>query len=132
VRQFIEQIRLLGCEFQVDDVGAGFNTFSYLSNLTFDAIKIDGHYIKGIATNDANRGIVESLIRAADSIGLQTIAEMIEDQATAQTLINMGINYLQGYYFHKPEVISTAFESKPLDVSAMIKSTAVNSDCPAL
>jgi diguanylate cyclase (GGDEF)-like protein len=131
-RQFIEQIRLLGCEFQLDDVGAGFNAFSYLSDLTFDAIKIDGHYIKGIATNDANRGIVESLVRAADSIGLQTIAEMIEDQATAQTLISMGINHLQGYYFHKPEPIVSAFASKPLDVSAMIKSTAVDSNCPAL
>jgi EAL domain-containing protein (putative c-di-GMP-specific phosphodiesterase class I) len=95
-------------------------------------IKIDGHYIKGIAANDTNRGIVESLVRAADSIGLQTIAEMIEDQVTAETLISMGINYLQGYYFHKPEPILSAFVSKPLDVSAMVKSTTVDSDCPAL
>jgi diguanylate cyclase (GGDEF)-like protein len=131
-RQFIEQIRLLGCEFQLDDVGAGFNAFSYLSDLTFDAIKIDGHYIKGIVTNDANRGIVESLVRAAESIGLHTIAEMIEDQKTAETLVGMGINYLQGYYFHKPEPILSALASPKRNVLAMSASTAMDSDCPAL
>jgi diguanylate cyclase (GGDEF)-like protein len=110
-RQFIEQVRLLGCEFQLDDVGAGFNSFSYLRELTFDAIKIDGHYVKDLPKKDVNRSIVQALANAASSINLQTIAEMIEDEATANTLLNMGIVQLQGYYFHRPEPMSAAFEA---------------------
>jgi diguanylate cyclase (GGDEF)-like protein len=127
VRQFIEQVRLLGCEFQLDDVGAGFNSFSYLSELTFDAIKIDGHYIKDMLSNDANRGIVESLIRASKSIGLHSIAEMIEDKATAEALIDMGFTDLQGYYFHRPEPIMAAFESHEPKTKSKIKLSTVDS-----
>jgi ammonium transporter, Amt family len=110
-RQFIEQIRLLGCEFQLDDVGAGFNSFSYLRDLTFDAIKIDGHYVKDLHRIDVNRSIVQALANAASSIHLHTIAEMIEDEATANTLLDMGITQLQGFYFHKPEPMQAAFEA---------------------
>jgi diguanylate cyclase (GGDEF)-like protein len=131
-RQFIEQVRLLGCEFQLDDVGAGFNAFSYLSELTFDAIKIDGHYVKNMLSNEANRGIVESLVRASNSIGLHVIAEMIEDAATAEALVRMGVVHLQGYHFHRPEPILAAFASSALRAQALTKSTAVDSNCPAL
>jgi ammonium transporter, Amt family len=126
-RQFIEQVRLLGCEFHLDDVGAGFNSFSYLSELTFDAIKIDGHYIKDMLSNDANRGIVESLVRASKSRGLHAIAEMIEDKATATALIEMGVTDLQGYYFHRPEPILAAFASTEPKTKSKLRLATVDS-----
>jgi diguanylate cyclase (GGDEF)-like protein len=105
---FIQRIRALGCEFQLDDVGAGFNSFSYLKTLKFDAIKIDGHYIRDITSNGVNRKLVDSLVRAADSLGLKTIAEMVETDAVAQQLREMGVAHMQGYHFHRPEPFLTA------------------------
>jgi diguanylate cyclase (GGDEF)-like protein len=100
---FIQRIRSFGCEFQLDDVGAGFNSFSYLKTLKFDAIKIDGHYIKDITSNSVNRNLVDSLVRAADSLGLRTIAEMVESDVVATQLRHMGIAHMQGFHFHRPE-----------------------------
>ncbi len=100
---FIQRIRSLGCEFQLDDVGAGFNSFSYLKTLKFDAIKIDGHYVKDITSNPINRSLVESLVRAAESLGLRTIAEMVENDVVAAQLQHMGVQHMQGFHFHHPE-----------------------------
>jgi diguanylate cyclase (GGDEF)-like protein/PAS domain S-box-containing protein len=102
-KEFMKTIRALGCKFSLDDVGAGFNSFSYLKELTFDQIKIDGHYIRNLDRDPVDRALVESLVRAAESLGLTTVAEMVETNAIADHLHEIGVVHLQGFVIHRPE-----------------------------
>jgi diguanylate cyclase (GGDEF)-like protein/PAS domain S-box-containing protein len=102
-KNFISTFRAMGCTFALDDVGAGFNSFSYLKELTFDSIKIDGHYIRHLDRDPIDRALVESLVRAGESLGLMVVAEMVETDAIANQLKRMGVNHLQGYLVHRPE-----------------------------
>jgi diguanylate cyclase (GGDEF)-like protein/PAS domain S-box-containing protein len=102
-KSFIDTFRALGCTFALDDVGAGFNSFSYLKELTFDSIKIDGHYIRHLDKDPIDRALVESLVRAGESLGLIIVAEMVETDAIANQLKRMGVNHLQGFVVHRPE-----------------------------
>jgi diguanylate cyclase (GGDEF)-like protein len=103
VKSFVDTFRALGCTFALDDVGAGFNSFSYLKQLTFDSIKIDGHYIRHLDRDPVDRALVESLVRAGESLGLMIVAEMVETDAIARQLERMGVNHLQGFVVHRPE-----------------------------
>jgi diguanylate cyclase (GGDEF)-like protein len=105
-KDFIKEIRALGCEFALDDVGAGFNSLSYLKEMTFDKVKIDGYYIRNLQNDPVNRTIVDSIIKAALSMDLTTVAEMVETESLATELTEMGVDFLQGYHFHKPQPLS--------------------------
>ncbi len=102
-KEFIQSIRAMGCEFALDDVGAGFNSLGYLKEMRFDKIKIDGYYIRHLQTDHVNRTIVDSIIKAALSLDITTVAEMVETESLAHELTEMGIDFMQGYHFHKPE-----------------------------
>lgn len=102
-RNFVRAIRALGCQFALDDVGAGFNTIATVKQMEFDAIKIDGHYIRDYDVSAADRSVVESLLRAAESMRLKTVAEMVESSAVALRLKLAGVKFLQGFAIHRPE-----------------------------
>ncbi len=102
-RAFMDSVREFGCEFALDDVGAGFSSLGTLEELQFERIKIDGYYIKGFSQKTANRLMVNNLIKIGTSLGIQVVAEMVEDEAIANELSLMGVCYLQGYLFHRPE-----------------------------
>jgi diguanylate cyclase (GGDEF)-like protein len=110
-KQFIDRLRGLGCEFYLDDVGAGFNSISYLEKLTFDAIKIDGHHVKSMMTDPVSLSLVKTLTDASHAMGLKTIAEMVETPATVDFLVELGIRSFQGYHFHVPEPLEIALRS---------------------
>jgi diguanylate cyclase (GGDEF)-like protein/PAS domain S-box-containing protein len=107
VKTFMNAIRQRGCTFALDDVGAGFNSFSYLKHLTFEQIKIDGHYVKNIDSDPVDCALVESLVRAAHSLGLIAVAEMVETLSVAQQLQKIGVRHLQGFGIHRPELLAT-------------------------
>jgi diguanylate cyclase (GGDEF)-like protein/PAS domain S-box-containing protein len=128
VKEFMDVIRARGCTFALDDVGAGFNSFSYLKQLTFEQIKIDGHYIKQIDSDPVDRALVESLVRAAHSLGLTAVAEMVETDSVAEQLHKIGVLHLQGYGIHRPEsferILNRSFgnyaKEKPVEKAATL------------
>ena len=69
-------------------------------------MKIDGSFITGLVNNKLNREIVQSMHNIAHIMGKETIAEFVESEETAKVLIEMGVDYLQGYYIGKPEMSS--------------------------
>jgi diguanylate cyclase (GGDEF)-like protein len=119
-KTFIETFRALGCTFALDDVGAGFNSFNYLKQLTFDSIKIDGHYIRNLDRDSIDRALVESLVRAAESLGMTTVAEMVETEAIANQLKRMGVHHLQGYVVHRPEDFGEILSGRALPSNASV------------
>jgi diguanylate cyclase (GGDEF)-like protein len=102
-RRFIERLRTLGARVALDDFGAGYTSFSYLKELPADALKIDGHFVRGLHAHPANLAIIEAIAELARNLGMQTIAEWAEDLATIEALHRAGIDYVQGYAIARPQ-----------------------------
>ena len=94
---FMRQLKTLGCRFSLDDFGSGFSSFGYLKALPVDYLKIDGVFVRDIATNAINRAMVKAINEVGHVMGLQTVAEYVEDEATLAVIRELGIDYAQGY-----------------------------------
>ncbi len=101
--KFIEQIKVLGCRFALDDFGSGLSSFSYLKTLPVDFIKIDGGFVRNMLNDPMDSAIVETIHQIGQTVGIQTIAEFVEDDATRERLREIGIDYAQGYGIARPE-----------------------------
>ncbi|MBI5936743.1 MAG: EAL domain-containing protein [Betaproteobacteria bacterium] len=106
--KFIETFKAHGCRFALDDFGSGVSSFGYLKSLPVDILKIDGALIRGIAGNRIDYAMVQAVQHVAKEMGVQTVAEYVEDQATLDALHEIGVDYVQGYAIHKPESLSGA------------------------
>ncbi|MDP6437826.1 MAG: EAL domain-containing protein [Gammaproteobacteria bacterium] len=98
----ITKLAKLGCKFALDDFGAGYSSYSYLKTLPVDYIKIDGSFIKNIASDIVDQKIVGSIIEIARATGKQTIAEHVADYETFTLLSELGIDFAQGNFLGKP------------------------------
>lgn len=96
-QELMARLKLLGCRFSLDDFGSGLSSFGYLKSLPVDFLKIDGSFIRGIADNPVHRAMVEAIHKVGQVIGIQTIAEFVEDAATLDVVDNIGIDFAQGY-----------------------------------
>ncbi len=99
VVQFISTLQKLGCQIALDDFGTGYTSFSQLKSLPVNIIKIDGSFVRDIVTNEKNRFFVKTLLEFSKNFGLKSVAEFVEDSATAEILTAMEVDYLQGNYF---------------------------------
>jgi diguanylate cyclase (GGDEF)-like protein/PAS domain S-box-containing protein len=104
--ELITRLSALGCRFALDDFGSGFSSFSHLKNLPVDFIKIDGLFVRGVASDPSDRSIVHSINDIAHSLGKKTIAEYVEDAAILRFLHESGVNYVQGHFLSPPMDIS--------------------------
>lgn len=103
----------LGCGFALDDFGTGFGSFIHLKYLPSTHIKIDGEFIRGMTDNANDRILVEALVRIAQHMGKQTVAEFVGDDQTVRALGALGVDYAQGYHLGCPipagELVGPAF-----------------------
>lgn len=105
VAQFIAQVKALGAKIAIDDFGTGYSNFENILKLNVDYIKIDGSLIRGIVTDGRHNIIVDTIVDFAKKIGAKTIAEFVSDEAIYNAVIKHGIDYSQGYYTGKPELL---------------------------
>ena len=103
-QHFMQTLRAIGCRFSLDDFGNGLCSFAYLKNLDVDFLKIDGMFIKSIATNKTDRAMVESINKIGHVMGLVTIGECAENKEIIEILNEIGIDYAQGYGVAMPEL----------------------------
>lgn len=101
-RKFIDALRVQGCRFALDDFGSGLSSFGYLKNLPVDYLKIDGSFVRNLARNPIDEAMVSSINHIGHVMGLTTIAEFVEDDATMQRLRGLGVNFAQGYAVAMP------------------------------
>ena len=94
---FIETLRARGCKFSLDDFGSGLSSFAYLRNLPVDVLKIDGQFVKDIATDPVSLAMVKSIHEIGCLMGKQTVAEFVETEAILALLRGLGVHYAQGY-----------------------------------
>ncbi|HEX9182220.1 MAG TPA: EAL domain-containing protein [Burkholderiales bacterium] len=122
-RRFIDRLRGFGARVALDDFGAGYTSFSYLKELPADALKIDGHFVRGLPAHPANLAIIEAIGELARNLGMQTIAEWAEDAETLEALLDAGIDYVQGYAVAKPLAPEQILEAQ--SAAAFIEDPAV-------
>jgi len=99
---FVASLQALGVQIALDDFGSGYTSFRQLKALSVDMVKIDGVFIKDLAQSADNQFFVKTLLDFAQGFGLQTVAEFVENGEITKILMEMGVDYMQGYYFGKP------------------------------
>ncbi len=111
----VTEMRRFGCRIALDDFGTGYSSLSYLNRFPVDIIKIDQSFTQSI--NDASddvrkksRMLVESITTLSHKMGCTVIAEGIETEDECQTLHEMGLDYGQGYLFHRPQHAAALIE----------------------
>jgi diguanylate cyclase (GGDEF)-like protein/PAS domain S-box-containing protein len=96
-REFIDRLRSMGCKFSLDDFGTGLSSFAYLKCLRVDYLKIDGSFVRNVASDPIDRTMVDAINRVGHELGLRTIAEFVENEASLAILRNLSVDYAQGY-----------------------------------
>ena len=99
---FIRRLKEMGCRFALDDFGAGFSSFYYLKRFDVDYLKIDGSFIRDLATDEGSRIFVRALNDVARGLDKQVIAEWVETPEVQTLLLGMGTQFGQGYLFQRP------------------------------
>jgi EAL domain-containing protein (putative c-di-GMP-specific phosphodiesterase class I)/GGDEF domain-containing protein len=100
---FVASLQSMGCQVALDDFGSGYTSFRQLKALSVDTVKIDGVFVKDLSSNMDNRFFVKTLLDFTKGFGLKAVAEFVENGETAKILLDMGVDYMQGYIFGKPE-----------------------------
>ena len=118
--QFMRKIKLLGCEFALDDFGIGVSSFAYLKNLPVDYLKIDGSFVKDIDTNLVNRAMVTAINDIGHVMKIKTVAEFVSNANICNVLQSLDIDYVQGYFVHKPCPILDVFKYFSLPVNPSV------------
>ena len=98
----LTELRALGIGLAVDDFGTGYSSLTYLRQVPADTIKIDRSFISHMSTSPKDAAIVRAVIELAHTLGLQTVAEGIEDERVLAELRELGCDYAQGYFIARP------------------------------
>jgi diguanylate cyclase (GGDEF)-like protein len=109
-RETLEQLHAMGVQLMLDDFGTGYSSLSYLQLFPFDFVKIDRPFVNRTSSDQANTGMMAAMVQMASSLNLTAIAEIIETEAAATALREMGCDYGQGYYFSEPLEAEFAFQ----------------------
>lgn len=96
------RLKAFDCQFALDDFGTGLSSFGYLKSLPVDFIKIDGSFVRNIVEDKVDRMFVKSIIEIARTMGIQTVAEFVEDDQILAVLRSLGVDYGQGYGLGHP------------------------------
>ena len=100
---FVQAIAPFGCGLALDDFGVGFGSFYYLKHLPCQYLKIDGEFIRALATSSADQVFVRAMVELARGLGKLTIAEFVEDAETLRLITELGVDFAQGYFVGRPE-----------------------------
>lgn len=107
-KNFMNELRAEGCKFALDDFGAGLSSFGYLKSLPVDILKIDGAFVKDVLNDKIDLAMLEAINQIGHIMNLKTIAEYVESREIYNALLDIGVDYAQGYAICKPEPFSTA------------------------
>ena len=101
-RESLDRLHSMGIQLMLDDFGTGYSSLSYLQLFPFDFVKIDRPFVNRTGADQANTGMMAAMVQMAGSLNLTAIAEIIETEAAARALQEMGCDYGQGFYFSEP------------------------------
>ena len=101
--KILNEIKKLGGSIALDDFGTGYSSLNYLTKLPIDILKIDRSFIVDLMSNEKSRCIVKNIINLSHELGIEVIAEGVEDIEQVNYLKSINCDKIQGYYFSKPD-----------------------------
>ncbi|MBB3224950.1 EAL domain-containing protein [Pseudoduganella umbonata] len=109
VARCLGRLHAAGARVSIDDFGTGFSALSYLKQFDVDYLKIDKSFIDNLASDSSDRALTEAIVDLAHRLGIEAIAEGVENGAQRDALAAIGCDYIQGY-FYSQAVPREAFE----------------------
>ncbi len=106
LREHLAPLVDAGFRIALDDFGSGYSSFMYLAELPVHFLKIEGWMVQGLVHSRRTRQLVETIVATARTFSIMTVAECVEDEAAAQLLCDVGVDWGQGYYFSRPALAS--------------------------
>ena len=103
--RFVDTLKEYGCVIALDDFGAGYTSFRNLRRLSVDIVKIDGSFVVNMLRSDDDVMFVKTLADLERHLGIQTVAEWVEDEATVTRLKDLQVDYLQGFIYGQPHLV---------------------------
>lgn len=107
ITDFVTTLKAYGCRFAIDDFGMADYSFSYLSSLPVDFVKINGKLVVDILSNTKDLAVVRSINEIGHLLGKQTIAEFVENDKILTRIRELGVDYAQGYGIQKPRLLAS-------------------------
>ncbi|WP_349514140.1 EAL domain-containing protein [Erythrobacter sp. NFXS35] len=98
----LHSLRNLGVRIALDDFGTGYSSLSYLRSFPFDKVKIDRSFVEDLGTNGNGHAIIRAITTLADALGMETLAEGVEEIAQFEVLEREGCRHIQGFLFSRP------------------------------
>lgn len=115
---FINRLRTYGVKIALDDFGSGLSSFAYLKNLPVDYLKIDGSFVRDIVDDPIDREMVKSIHQLGRVMGIQTIAEFVENDRILAQLREIGVDFAQGYGISRPVPLADVLDHEDAGRSA--------------
>ncbi|WP_171909868.1 EAL domain-containing protein [Aquisalimonas asiatica] len=104
-QEFIAALAEHGCRFSLDDFGSGLSSFGYLRALNVDYLKVDGQFVRDLASDSVDQSMVRCINQVGHTIGMLTVAEFVESGQALEQVRALGVDYAQGYAVHRPEFL---------------------------
>jgi diguanylate cyclase (GGDEF)-like protein len=101
-RMVLDDLDNLGVRISIDDFGTGYSSLAYLKQLPVDELKVDKSFVLNMSNDESDASIVRATVGLAHDLGLQVVAEGVEDQTSQDTLQKLGCEFIQGYHFARP------------------------------
>ncbi len=101
---FLSRLQAIGCQTALDDFGSGMASFAYLKDLPVDCVKIDGRFVRNLASNPVDQAMVKAMNDIAHALGKETVGEFVESEDSLKILREFGVDYAQGYYLGRPDI----------------------------
>ncbi len=101
----MQRLNAMGCKFALDDFGTGVSSLAYLKDLKLSMIKIDGSFIRDLLENERSESLVRGIAQLAHSMGIETVAEYVETPMVCMRLIDLGVQFGQGYALGHPVLL---------------------------
>ena len=100
--EWLADFRKLGVRLALDDFGTGYSSLSYLKRFPINALKVDRSFIHDLPDDEGGESLIAAIVAMADSLGLEVVAEGVENDAQRECIKRIGCDYMQGYLFGKP------------------------------
>ena len=98
----MQKLKDIGCEFSLDDFGTGESNLNYIMDMPVKIVKFDRSMVQEFFTNDKAKVVITATVDMVKQLGLQTVAEGVESKEQYEEIKNLGIDYIQGFYFSEP------------------------------
>ena len=102
-RAFVAALKARECRVALDDFGAGHSSFESLVNIGVDIVKIDGGFVRNVLNEPADQEFIAAMVDLARHLEIELVVEWVGDSETADLMVDLGADYLQGYYIGRPQ-----------------------------